>query len=1396
MHKKVQSLVLAGMISANTLAPVGQIFADEIETKTIIRTISEEKSEDQIYLSDIEYDKSKSSTAYGSIGTDTVHNGNTITLIVDGETTEFKKGMGAHATSTLVYDVSQYKDSYTRLVTYAGVDSRQGNNGNGVKFEIYTSVDGTTWDLVKDLGVLKGNNEAAYVDIELNNANFIKLYAHDNGSKGNDHSVYGDLKLVKDNYSLAGKPIEGLKTVSQYDSELNSNDISANIQNNKMTILKRTLIKRVGYESIQRISAQSEVYSEGIQYLMTNKRALEYFIMGGPVNIGGSYQKSLKAFCEIYAKYKNIMDDSSSDYFNLRLAISIALSHSRDEVTSSWIKSNKGVNPVHRYEVYQYLISSGKMDEGGGNTNNSRQWSSTEFKALSIPMMRWSVDARLNNDEILWMVDYALSEKAKGKNYFDAYNYIVYTMGHNFNNPEYYKEENREKYNDKYNFEEYFNDYGDTENVRMWMVFEEGAVCGGLTQTYSILSDIFGRPSSPCGQPGHAAALTYQWNNSNQRYEWAIQNDISGWVESGNQYDDRMLGWGNQWKNSWSKWHNASYTVLASDAVKDWNNYVNTHYYNLLADSYTDNDMKKSCYKKALELQNINLDAWEGLINCYKAENADSSIFLELAKGVISSYNYYPQTMVELLGYIDDNITDSNHIAQLDILKNNALLRAAQATPKESTNVGMTKQLANHYLNNGQSTELATFSFDGENANKIVLNSRYEDSNIRVRYSFDGGTNWKESNEHIITLTQDELNSITAEDDIQVGLVGTNEVHIIDILAGKTVSNSTIYKNDLENLLIGDVDNLQFSLDEGQTWCDYIGGLEDGIRIEGNVRAKVRYKAHGQYLAGREDVFTFNTDTDTDTRKYVQLKNVKLESYSTQQSSGINHAAANFIDGNANTAWHTRFNYRDPDKHYRVSFDKERYITSLEYTPGGQNGRIKNADVYTSLDGETWVKSGSVTGLANNTSVKTIDLDEATKCKYLTLVPTETYGNSDGERNMYASGKMLNFFEDTTIIDEEIPPVEEEQPPTEEEVPPVEEEPEVPEIPEVPPTEEEPEVPSVPPTEEETPSIPETPEQPPIEEEQPPTEEETPSVPDTEQPIEPEEPSTPDTENPEQDKPGFTHDVIDLVEGDGQENTPYEFIVKRVELDKFNSFLDELKAWSLEFISVTKEGEYTLYNLKMDQKLRNVNDSIYIVLKVKDDQTEILSALNELGKELHPPTEEVPPTDKPEEPSVPEVPETPDTEEPSTPPTDKPEVEPAPPVEEETPSVPDTEEPPVEEVPPVEEEQPEVEPETKPEEDKFEEVLDGTANDDMMVAPETETPSVDGGVTTDKDDTTNNSNTNNGITGDTVTNGNTSNNTANGTTNNPTTGDVGIVGYVGLGLASVLGLFKNRRKRK
>ena len=991
------------------------ILTDSVKDKKSIDTVFKE----QIYLSDIEYDRNKSSAGWGSIKKDTNPNGGTIKLLVDGEAIEFKKGMGAHATSTLVYDVSDYIDTYTRFVSYVGIDNSQGSQGNGAIFKIYTSKDGERWDLAKNIGLLKGDKESAYVDIPLKGVKYIKLYADSNGHNGNDHAVYADAKLVKDDYTISSVEIEGLETLETYDSILRANSIEENIANNELIILRRAFVKRLGYESLQRLANQGEKYVNGITYLINDIDALRYFITGGPVNIGGSYQKSLRAFCDIYSKYKDELKDTSDDNFNLRLAVSISLAYSRSEMVRFWISGEKEVSAVNRYEVYKALVSSGKMDDGG-NTNDYGKWSSENFKKLPIPLMKWTVDARLNDDEIFWLADYALSMKKQGRKYLDAYNYITYTSGYNYTKDKYYAEENHAKYNDKYHFDKYYNNYGDKNVQRLWMIFEEGSVCGGLAQTYAALSDTFGRPSSPCGQPGHAVSLTYGWNNTNNRYEWMIQNDISGWVETGNQYDDRMLGWGNQ---SFTKWTNASYTVLATDAVNDSKNFEKATMLNLLADSYTDNNTKKEIYLKALYHQKINLDAMEGLINCYKEDKSiKSTDYFKLGKTIIETYTYYPQTMMELLALIEDNITDTNEVAQLDLLKHNSLVKASKATAKESTNVTMSKQLANHYLEN-ETSELATFSFDGENATKIVINSKYDDSQIRIRYSLDGGTTWAQTDEHTITLTEEELSSITAENDIKVGLVGTNDFYTIDILPGNTISSSTIYANDSENLLVGSIDNLEFSIDNGQTWCDYVANTNSlsrsnpnnvyGIRFEGNKTVKVRYKAHGLHLQSNEYEYNFTEDRDTDTRKYVQLKNVTLEDYTSQQDN-ISRAAKNFIDGNANTAWHTTFNKFAENKFYTVSFDKVRYITSLEYLPEGANGRLKNGEIYTSLDGNNWTLSGSFKNLANNTSVKVLNLDKPTPCKYVKLVATNTYGNTTGELDMYFSGKMLSFYEDST----------------------------------------------------------------------------------------------------------------------------------------------------------------------------------------------------------------------------------------------------------------------------------------------------------------------------------------------------------------------------------------------
>ena len=432
MKKTIAITTALGVLAAS--APVYATPVENVKQSVNLESIAEKTDSKQIYLSDLEYIKSQSNTGWNSIMTNQNTDGNTIQLYVDGEKIEFTKGMGAHAPSNLVYDISQYSGEYTRLVSYMGVNATQGSNGNGVKFVISTSEDGQTWTEVKTTGVVKGNQESIYIDIKLNGAKFVKLHANDNGSKGNDHSVYGDLKLVKDDYTLSSTPIVGLETVESYDATLSSNTIEGNMENNQLIILRRAFVNRIGYESLQRIASKNQTYADAINYLMNDETALNYFITGGAVNVNGSYQKALTSFCDIYAKYKDDLADAADNNFNLRLATSISLAFANSDLVRFWITSNKPISAVSRYEVYQELIKSGKMDQGGA-TDGYGKWSTQQFKDLPIPLMRWVVDNRINDDEVDWLADLALAEKSEGNDYLSAYNYITYTMGFNYTKP-------------------------------------------------------------------------------------------------------------------------------------------------------------------------------------------------------------------------------------------------------------------------------------------------------------------------------------------------------------------------------------------------------------------------------------------------------------------------------------------------------------------------------------------------------------------------------------------------------------------------------------------------------------------------------------------------------------------------------------------------------------------------------------------------------------------------------------------------------------------------------------------------------------------------------------------------------------------------------------------------
>ena len=361
--------------------------------------------------------------------------------------------------------------------------------------------------------------------------------------------------------------------------------------------------------------------------------------------------------------------------------------------------------------------------------------------------------------------------------------------------------------------------------------------------------------------------------------------------------------------------------------------------------------------------------------------------------------------MVDLLNLIYPYLSQEDTIT-IDILKTEALNNALNATNKESLQPNACKEVAQSLLGENL-VELASFSFDGEDARKIVINSKYDDYEFQVRYSLDGGSTWKTTLEHKIELTKEEIASVNAENDIRVQISGSNEVYIIDILNGENISNNLLNGNDDENRFIGKIENLEYSLDEGINWTDYSSDVE----FIGDKTVQVRYKAHGRYLRGEATEFKF-TDIADVTTTYIPVKYINFVSAAESQDGQL---APNMIDASPFTTWHTKFGKIAEDKAYVIVFDKERVLSQISYDPsGGANGRIKNVEVYVSLDGKNWTLSGGATNWANNKERKILKLNEPTKAKYVKILATATYSNGMEEENKYVSGVRFNYYEDVT----------------------------------------------------------------------------------------------------------------------------------------------------------------------------------------------------------------------------------------------------------------------------------------------------------------------------------------------------------------------------------------------
>lgn len=967
-----------------------------------------------VYLSDLALDTThKSQSGWGSLLFDQVNGGGKITERYEGNVVTFDKGIWAHASSNVYYNLEEVgiQGEYDYLTAYAGLNTTAAASSNGVIFVVYGSTDGVEWDVIYNeaLKVTKPGTNADFVKVNIKPYKYLRLQADANGSNGNDHAVWGDARLVKEGYNASAVPAVG--DFDAYFAQMGVIDPTTNSEY-ELALLQRSLIKKVGQYTLTRFVRASETNRQTLEWLYNNLDILRWYLTGG-APMGNNYQNSLDVLARLYEAYQqDLANDTVTEYgtrlgdLAARMMISEALVYSAP--VASWIGGGQYSDPVKRYEMFKLLYDEGRLDK-------------KVFESLEIEEMRWVLDTMITDNEVNWLNYYTKKENSSG-----PYHYIRYTFGYNYSLPQYYSADEYAAWDAKYNLGAYNVEYGVTGKPKLWMVFEQGSVCGGISKTGTNIWNTWGYPASVVGQPGHAAYLYYvQDDNGNGK--WGIGNNISGWTRS--EKSERLpLGWGS---NNWDSYYQVSYVPYAQAALNDMDNYVKAAETLLLADLYQNDYAKlEAVYRKALGYQDINMDVWYALIQLYNNDISKTEAdFVKLAQDLAEALTYYPLPMWDLMNLIKPHITSSVGQADFYRAQREALNAAKVATANDTLQYDVAITMANYLLNNND-LSMASFSFDGENANKIVMASRYftDSTNTTWQYSIDGKQTWSAPiSVREWQLTPEEIARVNAEDDIVLCIVGTkcgsaysydgsgqieDDSYVIDVTAQNAPSN--LYANDLENRVIGTNNVMEWRFSEDEPWTSYAVAVPD---LTGDKTVQVRNGATGTRLASDYGTYAFSTDVVNEKKEYITVDHLSIAGVSTEATSQGGQAA-NTIDGNYNTRWHSAWNGTDQDKWITIQFDQPVMLTAMEYVPaGGGNGKILDGQILGSEDGESFFEIARISGWANNEVVKTVEFQDLEKpVKYVKIVGSRTSSAGGGS---FIAARMFNFYKDGTYVVEE-----------------------------------------------------------------------------------------------------------------------------------------------------------------------------------------------------------------------------------------------------------------------------------------------------------------------------------------------------------------------------------------
>lgn len=255
-----------------------------------------------------------------------------------------------------------------------------------------------------------------------------------------------------------------------------------------------------------------------ISWIMNNVQALELLLCSGYVQ-EHKWFEAIDIFCKILA-----MDADAKSGYRQRLAIAISLTFS---TPVKRLADESLLNACKRYKSFVKWAEAGYLFPA--------------FKELSAWQLRYVVGSWADDDELVWARHNVPDDfRSPGR---------IGEATHNMMN---YKETNDSGISVHDGAKYYGN-----RPVTMAVLLEIGAVCGGISKFGCSMSQAFGIPAMPVGQPGHCAFLW--WNEGN----WTLSNDNAGLGQS-------IVHDGIQW--SWNR--NAEYIVLMDRAQQNLQAYV------------------------------------------------------------------------------------------------------------------------------------------------------------------------------------------------------------------------------------------------------------------------------------------------------------------------------------------------------------------------------------------------------------------------------------------------------------------------------------------------------------------------------------------------------------------------------------------------------------------------------------------------------------------------------------------------------------------------------------------------------------------------------------------------------------------------------------------------------